>query len=70
VIGAWGLTQLVHILGQASDGVAYWGHFGGFVAGAVLFVLMRRSDIALFECMQTPEPPATGAQMGPWGGSA
>jgi len=70
VIGAWGLTQLVHIVGRASDGVAYWGHLGGFVAGAVLFVLMRRPDVALFDCIQTPEPPPPGTRMGPWGGSA
>jgi membrane associated rhomboid family serine protease len=62
VIGAWGFSQLVHLIGRASDGVAYWSHVGGFVTGAALFVLMRRPEVALFECMQTPVPPAPTAR--------
>jgi rhomboid family protein len=57
VIGFWALWQLYHIVGQAKDGVAYWGHVGGFVTGAVLFVLMRKPDVELFECVKTSEPP-------------
>ena len=70
VIGAWGFSQLVHLMGQANDNVAYWSHVGGFLAGAALFVLMRRPDVALFECMQTPESPAQGPRLRLPGGTS
>jgi rhomboid family protein len=70
VIGAWALSQVVHVLDRANDGVAYWSHVGGFVTGAVLFVLMRRADVPLLECMRGPAPPAPGSRFQMPGGGA
>ena len=40
MIGLWAITQLLAGFGGGSDGVAYWAHVGGFVAGlAITFVL-------------------------------
>lgn len=36
VLGVWFALQLVNGIGMASDGVAYWAHAGGFIAGLVL----------------------------------
>jgi membrane associated rhomboid family serine protease len=53
VIGGWIALQLFSFLSQqADDNVAYDAHFGGLVAGAVLFVLMRPRGVKLFECIQ------------------
>jgi membrane associated rhomboid family serine protease len=41
MIGLWFVTQLVSGFGGQSDGVAYWAHIGGFVAGLVLTFLLR-----------------------------
>ncbi len=38
VLGLWFALQLFNSLGGAADGVAYWAHAGGFIAGAVLMV--------------------------------
>ena len=50
VLGLWFVLQLfsgVADLGARSEqttGVAFWAHIGGFVAGMVLGMLMRRRD--------------------------
>jgi len=41
MIGLWFVTQLVSGFGGQSDGVAYWAHIGGFIAGLVLTFLLR-----------------------------
>jgi membrane associated rhomboid family serine protease len=41
MIGLWIVTQLVAGFGGQSDGVAYWAHIGGFIAGLVLTFLLR-----------------------------
>jgi membrane associated rhomboid family serine protease len=58
VIGAWAVVQLWQIAHQTDDGVAYMAHAGGFLAGAVLFPLMRAPGIKLFECVRERKPPA------------
>lgn len=43
VLGFWFLSQIFNILGSSGHmggGVAYWAHFGGFIAGIVLVLLM------------------------------
>ena len=41
MIGLWFVTQLVSGFGGQSDGVAYWAHIGGFIAGLLLTFLLR-----------------------------
>jgi membrane associated rhomboid family serine protease len=56
VLGLWIVYQVV--LGLASDGregVAWWAHVGGFVAGAVLITVFRRRGVPLFG--RGPIPP-------------
>jgi membrane associated rhomboid family serine protease len=61
VIGLWAVWQVIQIMGQDDDGVAYWAHVGGFLTGAVLFYLLRPAGVALLQCTETaasPQPPA------------
>jgi membrane associated rhomboid family serine protease len=60
IIGGWIVLQLVSLMSDDKDGVAYVAHGGGLVAGAILFVLMRPAGVALFECID-PEESATPA---------
>ena len=54
VIGFWIVLQLYYFLSNEQDGTAYLAHLGGLVAGAVLFVLMKPSGVALFDCVPQP----------------
>ena len=49
VLGVWVATQLIMVLVNQSDQVAWWAHIGGMVAGAVLVVFMRRPGVPLFD---------------------
>jgi membrane associated rhomboid family serine protease len=60
VIGSWALLQLVHLASQPDDDVAYWAHIGGLLAGALLFPIMRRPGVDLFECVGRREDPFGG----------
>jgi membrane associated rhomboid family serine protease len=51
VIGGWILLQLVSMVADDNDGVAYVAHGGGLVAGGILFALMRPAGVDLFECI-------------------
>jgi|RhiMetdeSRZDD1v2_1073273.scaffolds.fasta_scaffold00439_20 membrane associated rhomboid family serine protease len=46
MLGYWLLLQFVSglVAPQEGGGVAFWAHFGGFVAGVVLIKLFARSD--------------------------
>lgn len=48
-IGAWFGLQVWQILSSTDQETAWWAHVGGFLAGAVLVVLMRRPGVALFD---------------------
>jgi membrane associated rhomboid family serine protease len=63
VIGLFVVTQLWNLGSVSKSEVAYWCHFGGMLAGGVLFPLMKPSDIRLFQCMQPV--PDTVVQIGP-----
>ena len=53
VIGLWVVLQLFDLMyAYGEDEVAYSAHFGGLVAGAVLFFVLRPSNIGLFECVE------------------
>jgi membrane associated rhomboid family serine protease len=51
VIGLWVGLQLLDIMSaDAGDEVAYSAHFGGLLAGGLLFYVLRPHGIALFDC--------------------
>jgi membrane associated rhomboid family serine protease len=52
VIGLFTLTQLWNVLAHTQDGVAYWAHIGGMLAGAALLPLLRHPDVVLIECVR------------------
>ncbi len=46
VLGVWFLLQLIPGMSmQVGGGVAYWAHIGGFVAGAIIILLLGRNRI-------------------------
>lgn len=49
VLGFWVLLQLGSALIAGKDGIAWWAHVGGMVAGGVLILFMRRPGVALFD---------------------
>ncbi len=63
VIGLFVATQLWNLGAASKSEVAYWCHFGGMLAGAVLFPLMKRPGTRLFEC--APHVPDTIVRIGP-----
>jgi membrane associated rhomboid family serine protease len=50
VIGLFVLAQLWNLGSASRSEVAYWCHFGGMLAGAFLFPLMKPPWVRLFEC--------------------
>jgi membrane associated rhomboid family serine protease len=50
VIAAWALFQLLslYLAVPGEETVAWWAHIGGFVAGAVLVIVLRRPGIVLW----------------------
>jgi membrane associated rhomboid family serine protease len=54
VLGVWVVTQLVMVLVNQSDQVAWWAHIGGMAAGAILILFMRRPGVPLFDRRLTP----------------
>lgn len=67
VLGLWFVIQFVSYAATPAGegGVAYWAHIGGFIAGAVLILFIRRRGIPLFEGRSRPMPPPR--RRGPWG---
>lgn len=53
VVGFYLVLNLAMAFGGATSAgdlqVAWWAHIGGFVAGMVLILFMRQSDVALFQ---------------------
>jgi membrane associated rhomboid family serine protease len=49
VIGAWILFQFVNLFLALDPETAYWAHFGGLLAGAILVPFMRRPGVPLFD---------------------
>jgi membrane associated rhomboid family serine protease len=54
VLGIWVVTQLIMVLLNQSDQVAWWTHIGGMVTGAILILFMRRPGVPLFDRWFTP----------------
>src|SRR6516164_7056755 len=63
VVGLFVITQLWKLGASSKSEVAYWCHFGGLLAGAVLFPLLKPRAVKLFQCLQPV--PDTVVQIGP-----
>jgi membrane associated rhomboid family serine protease len=61
VIGGFVLMQLWSLEATGKSDVAYWCHLGGMLAGGVLFPLMKRRGVQLFECVRMPHYPDESA---------
>lgn len=48
MLGFWIATQVFAVLVGSEEPVAWWAHLGGFVAGIVLAVLLKRRDVPLW----------------------
>lgn len=48
-LGFWAAMQVFNALTITGDQVAWWAHVGGFAAGAVLIVFLRRPGVPLFD---------------------
>jgi membrane associated rhomboid family serine protease len=49
VLGIYLIFNIVMATARGMDNVAWWAHIGGFAAGAVLVVMMRRPEVGLFK---------------------
>ena len=63
VVGLFVVSQLWNLGASSKSEVAYWCHFGGMLAGAVLFPLVKPRAVRLFQCAQPV--PDTVVQIGP-----
>ena len=63
VVGLFVISQLWNLGASSKSEVAYWCHFGGMLAGAVLFPLVKPRAVRLFQCVQPV--PDTMVQIGP-----
>ena len=63
VVGLFVISQLWNLGASSKSEVAYWCHFGGMLAGAVLFPLVKPRAVRLFQCVQPV--PDTVVQIGP-----
>jgi membrane associated rhomboid family serine protease len=63
VIGLFVLTQLWNLGSVSKSEVAYWCHFGGMLAGGILFPLLKPPGLKLFQCLQPI--PDTVVRIGP-----
>jgi membrane associated rhomboid family serine protease len=55
LLGFWFLMQLLSAEGAGASvgGVAVWAHVGGFIAGMILVVFMRRRGVAMLQGSRT-----------------
>jgi membrane associated rhomboid family serine protease len=69
VVGSFVVLQIINLESSSKSEVAYWCHFGGMIAGGVLFALMRPPGVKLFECIRGGPVPDTRVATipGPWG---
>ena len=59
VLGGWAAFQLVMVVADPVSPTAWWGHIGGFLAGAALTPLLKRPEVPLFGPPSATPPPAT-----------
>jgi membrane associated rhomboid family serine protease len=64
MLGFWFVMQLLSGLGteRGEPGVAFWAHVGGFIAGILLYLMLRPRRVMLLQPQKTPvfasAPPA------------
>jgi membrane associated rhomboid family serine protease len=61
VVSAFAILQLISLGSASKSDVAYWCHFGGMVAGAVLLLVMRPAGVRLFDCIRPEQVPVEPA---------
>lgn len=49
VLLVWIILQVVNAAFDVGGNVAWWAHIGGFAAGALLIIIMRRPGVPLFD---------------------
>jgi membrane associated rhomboid family serine protease len=49
VIGVWIIYQLISAVFLEGEATAWWAHVGGFVAGVILVIIMKRPGVPLFD---------------------
>lgn len=49
VLGAWIAFQIINYLIPAENSVSFASHIGGFFAGAILILIMKRRDVVLWD---------------------
>jgi len=52
IIAVFIAIQFMNLGSATSSDVAWWCHIGGMAAGAILFPIMKRRDVRLFECIR------------------
>src|SRR5262249_2518864 len=62
VVGLFVISQLWSLGASSKSEVAYWCHFGGLLAGAVLFPLLQPRAGKLVQCL--PPAPETVGEIG------
>lgn len=64
-LGSWLVVQLLMVLVPQHTETAWWAHLGGFVAGLLLVVVLRRPGVPLLdrglEAQRNPQKPARTA---------
>jgi membrane associated rhomboid family serine protease len=56
LLGFWFVMQLFGSLGmeRGEPGVAFWAHVGGFIAGILLYLMLRPRRVMLLQPQKTP----------------
>jgi membrane associated rhomboid family serine protease len=69
LLGIWFLLQLLGALTAPLDepGVATWAHVGGFIAGMILVLFIRRPGVRIMQPAQTASFSLAPRRRGPWG---
>ena len=49
VLGGWFAFQIVSLVWLFDDAVAWWAHIGGFLAGVILVIFVRKRGVPLFD---------------------
>lgn len=50
-IGVWIGLQIIHVEAHSQNGIAYWDHLGGAIAGALLIVALKQPHVRLLDCV-------------------
>ena len=48
MLGVWILTQFFYVLIGSNEAIAWWAHIGGFIAGVILAIILKKKDFPIF----------------------